>query len=66
MTCSISSLDSFRKRESDARALVEQMNAQSGSDSDPLGVSSRPFERPRFNSANLAALEQELLRCILC
>ena len=53
---------SYRQREADARALVEQMNAQSGSESDSLGVDYRELlpKSPVDNDIS-RALERELL-----
>ena len=54
---------SYRQREADARALVEQMNAQSGSESDSLGVDYRGLlPKSPIDNDTIRALERELLR----
>jgi hypothetical protein len=53
---------SYRQREADARALVEQMNAQGGSESDPLGVDYRGLlPKSPIDNDTIRALERELL-----
>jgi C-terminal processing protease CtpA/Prc len=52
----------YRQREADARALVEQMNAQSGSESDSLGVDYRGLlPKSPIDNDTIRALERELL-----
>jgi len=47
----------------DARALVEQMNAPSGSESDPLGVDYRGLlPKSPIDNETIRELERELLR----
>jgi hypothetical protein len=61
--CVCASACSYRQREADARALVEQMNAQSGRESDPLGVDYRGLlPKSPIDNDTIRALERELLR----
>ncbi len=60
--CVCASACSYRQREADARALVEQMNAQSGRESDPLGVDYRGLlPKSPIDNDTIRALERELL-----
>lgn len=63
LLCVCASICSYRQREADARALVEQMNAQSGSESDPLGLDYRGLlPKSPIDNDTIRALERELLR----